>query len=184
MKGHMKSGVFLGAGAAVTIETGFIPTMVVLSNPRGATEAVSLWTNLPVLAFDSGSDEILKGDVVTDATAGGSFTVASITVTSGTWAGGDAAGYMELLGETGTITNNNELNVLAGENRGALTGAATIDGSVIYFDVDIDSEVGTPASRFVVAYQGTTTASAGFTISAGAAVSSEWISWVAFGADE
>lgn len=183
MKGQIQTGAFKGTGAAVNVSLGYIPSMVRVFNARGATEFIVDWPGLPILGFDSGSTEIRPGDVLADASAGGSFTVASITLTSGTWAGGDAAGWMEIIGEAGTITNNNALNLRAGENRAAVSDVATIDGSVNYFDIDTDTEVGTPASRAVTAYLGTTTAAKGFTIAAGFSVSGEWTRWVAIGPD-
>lgn len=185
---QMKQGAFTGAGAAVNIVCGFIPGFVVLTNPRGSTETVTIWDGFSTLGFDSGSEEILPGDVLQDASASGTFEVVSVTLESGSWAGGDAAGFMEIIGESGTITNNNNLNRLAanppGPVREAASNVATINGSVVSSDIDIDSEVGTPAARFVVPYRGVAGSIAkGFTIAAGMAVSGERIRWTAFGAE-
>lgn len=185
---QMKSGVIKGAGAAVNIDCGFIPNLVMLNNARGSAETLTVWDGYSVLGFDSGSEEILAGDMLQDASASGTFEVVSVTLLTGSWAGGDAAGFMEIVGDTGTITNNNELNRVAanppGPVRTAASGVATIDGSVVPFDIDIDTEVGTPASRFVVPYRGVAgTTAKGFTIAAGAAVSGEYVRWTAFGAE-
>lgn len=185
MKGQIASGVFKGAGAAINVSVGFVPSLVILNNSRGAAETLTLWNGYPVLGFDSGSAEILRNDLLVDASAGGSFTVVSVTLLTGSWAGGDAAGFMEIKAETGTITNNNTLNRRATEGRAGATDVATIDGAVTYFDIDIDTETGTPASRFVTAYEGVSgSAAKGFTVAAGAAVSGEYIRWIAFGSDE
>lgn len=180
--GRIVGGILEGAGAAVNVQTGFVPDMVMLINSRGATETVFFASPYTVVGFDSGgTTEILPGDDLADATAGGTGTVVQVTLQSGTWAGGDAAGYLVLKDVAGTITNNNEFNIVEQVGkRAAVAGVATVDGSVVNLDVDIDSEVGTPAAVAVVDYAGTSGAnSAGFTISAGALVSGEFIQWTA-----
>lgn len=180
-KGQYASGVLLGAGAAVNVSCGFIPDHVRVSNPRGAAETLIDWFGPPVLRFDSGSEVILPGDVLVDATAAGKFTVHEVVLLSGTFEDGDAAGYMRIVGESGTISNNNNLNRLAGQDRGAASNVATIDGSVIYTHTDTDTEVGTPAANFVAPYLGTTALSKGFTLSTGVMVSAENVFWAAWG---
>lgn len=180
-KGQFATGAILGAGAAVNVSCGFIPAHVVVSNPRGAAETLIHWFGPALLRFDSGSEAILPGDVLVDATAGGKFTVLESVLLTGTFEGGDAAGYLRIMEESGTITNNNNLNRLAAQDRGASSNVATIDGSVIYTHTDTDSEVGTPAANFVFPYVGTTALAKGFTLSSGVMVSAENIFWTAWG---
>ena len=63
------------------------------------------------LLFTNGVTEIKVGDVVTGETSGKSGTVRSITLSSGSWAGDDAAGSMQLVGSTGTFTSGEYLKV-------------------------------------------------------------------------
>jgi len=63
------------------------------------------------LSFTNGVTEIKVGDVVTGETSGKSGTVRSITLSSGSWAGDDAAGSMQLVGSTGTFTSGEYLKV-------------------------------------------------------------------------
>tara|TARA_B100002003_G_scaffold184400_2_gene172746 strand:+ start:2355 stop:2912 length:558 start_codon:yes stop_codon:yes gene_type:complete len=183
-KGHFASGVILGAGAAVNVSCGFIPDLVILNNANGATETVTIGGGFAVVKFDSGSTEIVVGDKLVDESAAGTFYVKSVTVTSGTWAGGDAAGWMEIYFVSGTVTNNNTLGIVKREGRAAVTNAATVDGSILYPNVDIDTEVGA-ASAFVLPYAGVAaTTPRGFTIGASAAVSGEFVWWAAFGKEE
>jgi hypothetical protein len=57
------------------------------------------------LAFISGGTvETAEGDTITGATSGATATVERVIVTSGTFAGGDAAGHLILSGQTGTFT--------------------------------------------------------------------------------
>lgn len=56
------------------------------------------------MAFDSGSYEPQPGDTITGATSGATGYVESVTTSSGTWAGGDAAGTIYLRRLTGRFT--------------------------------------------------------------------------------
>ena len=56
------------------------------------------------MAFDSGSWEPQPGDTVEGATSGATAYVESITLSSGTWAGGDAAGTIYLRRKIGAFT--------------------------------------------------------------------------------
>lgn len=183
-KGHIARGVVLGGGAAVNVECGFEPDFVMLSNSRGSAETLVFYMGNPVLKFDSGSYEIVAGDKLKDATAGGTFTVVSVALTSGSWDGGDAAGWMEIKYVSGTVTNNNNLDLVERETRGGALNVATIDGSITYSDTDTDTEVGTPAAVFVSEYAGASAANAkGFTLAAGALPSGEFVWWMAVKAD-
>jgi hypothetical protein len=68
-----------------------------------------------------GTYEIAEGDTITGATSGATATVRRVIITSGTFAGGDAAGRLILASQTGTLQAEN-LNV------GANTNVATIAG--------------------------------------------------------
>ena len=53
------------------------------------------------LQFDAGSVEPVAGETLTGATSGDTGVVDSVTLESGTWAGGDAAGTIYLTSPTG-----------------------------------------------------------------------------------
>ena len=75
------------------------------------------------LGYDSGgTNEISAGDTITGETSGATGLVISVSLDSGTWAGGDAAGTFTLRRLVGNFQDNEEIAV------GADTGAATVDG--------------------------------------------------------
>ena len=75
------------------------------------------------LAYTSGgTTEIKAGDVVIGATSSAVAVVVSLTLTSGTWAGGDAAGVLRLKSQVGTFQSEN-IKVGAG------TDDATVGGN-------------------------------------------------------
>lgn len=77
------------------------------------------------VSFTSGGVyEILAGDTITGATSGATATVRRVIKTSGTWAGGDAAGRLILSGQTGTFQSEN-LNVGANSNVATIAGNST-----------------------------------------------------------
>lgn len=67
------------------------------------------WTEVALgrqLNFTSGGTyEIAEGDVITGETSTATATVTRVVVTSGTWAGGDAAGYVVFASQTGTFAS-------------------------------------------------------------------------------
>ena len=74
------------------------------------------------LAYTSGGTyEIRPGDVVTGATGGATARVVRLTLASGTWAGGDAAGVLYLDDQDGTFTSEN-LDVDDNSNVGTVAG--------------------------------------------------------------
>lgn len=77
------------------------------------------------LPFTSGgTTAIVVGNVITGATSSATGTVARVVLTSGTWAGGDAAGYFIITGKTGTFQAEN-LNVGASTNLATIAGDST-----------------------------------------------------------
>lgn len=101
-------------------------------NNAGATAAVifkestSGWTALSLgreLSFTSGGTyEIVEGDTITGATSGCTAVVTRVVLTSGTWAGADAAGKV-IFASQSTTFQAESLNV------GANTNVATIAGN-------------------------------------------------------
>ncbi len=82
----------------------------------------SAWYERYELSFDAGSAEPTDGETVTGA-GGCTGVVTDYTLESGTWAGGDAAGVVELSGVTGATDG------LAFVDDEALTGSSTFVGT-------------------------------------------------------
>ena len=93
----------------------------------GNTATGILHTNLIytewTLTFTSGgTTEIKVGDWIVGATSAARAEVVSITLASGTWAGGDAAGTMQIKNADGTWTANEKIKVAAGSDDATVTG--------------------------------------------------------------
>jgi hypothetical protein len=74
------------------------------------------------IGYDAGTVEWILGETVTAASAG-TGTVVGWTISSGSFAGDDAAGNLYLEDQTGTMANDDALT-------GSVAGAATQNGSV------------------------------------------------------
>lgn len=92
-----------------------------------------------------GTYEIVPGDTVTGATSGATARVVAVSLSGGTWAGGDAAGTLTVDTHTGTFQAEN-LNVGANLNvatiAGAMSATAATDqpGVAIVRDAEIVSD--------------------------------------------
>jgi len=120
------------------------------------------------MAFTSGSTEIVVGSTITGATSESTAYVTGVSLVSGTWDGGDAAGTVTLRRKVGDFVGEN-LDVGAALNVATTTGAITatlpIDrvtgsladdimytgGQVVYPDED-ERAVGVKA-EFTIGYQ-------------------------------
>jgi len=95
-----------------------------------------------VLYFDTGSGEITVGQTVTGGTGGATGVVAEISLDSGTWADGDAAGVMWITGQTGAFQEGEDLKVggvkkaenCSGGDSLQFTSGAHIDIAFSYWD--------------------------------------------------
>lgn len=77
------------------------------------------------VAFTSGGTyEVQKGDTITGATSAATALVIGVRLTSGTWAGGDAAGTIFVEQDSGTFQSEN-LDVGSNTNVATISGALT-----------------------------------------------------------
>lgn len=78
-----------------------------------------------ILNFDAGTDEFAVGEVVTDTTTSTTGVILTVTVTSGSWVGNDAAGTLHLhtiTGGSGTFGDGNAIT--------STSGAAVVNGAL------------------------------------------------------
>ena len=95
--------------------------VMVLTNITGTfvdNEALKM----PLLAFDAGTLEISEGASIVGATSGKTATVTSVTISSGTYAGSDAAGYISVKDNSGTWTDGEKIQI-NGINHADVNGA-------------------------------------------------------------
>jgi hypothetical protein len=172
---NVKSGFFAGTGAAINISVGFIPSLVILYNATDGSPINQAQPNRKTMAFTSGgTNEIKAGHQLKGATSGATADVVQVITDTGTWAGGDAAGWfiLDAESETGTFASESVYyDNSDGTNDG--TGAATA-----VLGIDIDTEVATDAG--VTAYKGSTSAARGFTCATAVSTDAKLFAYSAF----
>lgn len=110
------------------------------------TAAISITLKPGVLAYTSGgTTEIVTGDTLS-ATTGGSgatATVVAVSLASGTWAGGTAAGNFSLVGQSGTFASETVNNTGGADDYATISGDSDQagGGKDIIIPVDIISAV-------------------------------------------
>jgi hypothetical protein len=83
------------------------------------------------LVFTSGSVEPSKGDTLSGATSNVTAVVVMVELTSGTWAGGDAAGNIWIESQTGTFQSENlDNDTTAATNIATISADSVNDGKV------------------------------------------------------
>ncbi len=179
-----RSGCAVGNAAAINIQLGWIPDRVEVYNATDGDNVVRCWPNLLVLPFSGGgTNEIKAGETITGVTATtATARIKEVLLYSGTWAGGDAAGFFTFERQDWSGINFGSENIV-GEVAGA-TNDATVTIQVIHGYVMNDGDavalVSTAATQ-VIAYKGTLAAnSKGFTIGATVAEEAKLLRWSAW----
>jgi hypothetical protein len=82
------------------------------------------------LQYDSGGTyEVQVGDTIIGATSAAQGIVADVTLSSGTWAGGDAVGVFTITHVSGAFQNNENLNVGVNSNVATVNGTLRFSGT-------------------------------------------------------
>lgn len=91
---YSRAGFIHGTGAAINVELGWIPDFVMVYNITDGTP-VAMGNLAKVIAFTSGgTTEIKAGDTIRGLTNTGVYAkIREVILDSGSWAGGDAAGW-------------------------------------------------------------------------------------------
>ena len=181
-------GFIVGNGAARNIELGFVPSRVKITNLSGrATYEASL---AEVIGFDSGSSEIKAGMRLDAADEGWRGTVRQVILASGSWDGGNAAGWIVF--EAGTLegrANIADNDTIYSSDQADLAGStdvATVNGAGL-----LAQGVGRPgdgnavsASAEITPYYGTHASMAkGFSIAAAISVDNNLLQYQAWAPD-
>lgn len=180
MKGQIKSGYLVGNGAAQNISLGWTPDYVVVTNVTDGDKIHEGFIGPhEVVPFSSGgTTEIVAGDTIIGATSGATAIVEEVLLYSGTWAGGDAAGFFVVRDRSGTLGSEN-VYVGSGTNDATVTAAVT-------HTVDIDTEVASATGNAAITrYDGSSgSASKGFTIGSTIAEEAKLLRYIAIRGDQ
>ncbi len=175
-----KSGVVVGNAAAINVQLGWIPDFVEVYNATDGDTVTRCFPNLMVIPFSGGgTNEISAGNTITGATSGATAVVKQVLLYSGTWAGGNAAGFFTA--ERDDIVGTFQSEDIVGEASGA-TDDATVTVQVIHgYDSDSLVAAVTTAATLAAGYVGAAaTAAKGFTIGSTLAEEAKLLRWSAW----
>ncbi len=177
-----KTGEAVGNGAAINVELGWIPDRVEVYDATDGTSVTICFPNRLVIPFSGGGTNVLAaGDKITGVTnTGATAIIAAVLLYSGSWAGGDAAGFFIVERDDWSGTNFGSENVI-GEASGA-TDDATVTIQVEHgYDIDTEVAAVTTAATMARAYVGSSGSNAkGFTIGATLAEEAKLLRWSAW----
>jgi hypothetical protein len=178
MTGLVKIGTTVGNGAALNIICGFVPDMVELYNATDGTPYQAAFLNWVVPFTSGGTTEISAGAEITGATSAATARVSEVLLISGTWAGGNAAGFFVL--EEGSLdgTFQTEAVYISSDST---TGAddASVTANVVHNCAISTAAAAVAAGNDAISrYEGTAAGyGKGFTIGSGLAVEAKVLRW-------
>lgn len=174
---QFRAGVTVGNGAAINIELGWIPDFALVYNATDGDLITAGFLNDQVIPFSSGgTNEIEAGDTIIGATSGARATVKQVLLYSGSWAGGDAAGFF-------VVDRDMIKGTFSAENVGLEEGGndATVTANVTHSYAIAATVAGKTGNDALAPYAGSPGSNAkGFTIGSSVAEEAKLLRWVAF----
>lgn len=182
MTGMIATGYSVGNAAAINVSLGWYPDWVIVQNLTDADKMTMAFLGRYNIPFTSGgTTEITAGAHIKGATSGAVAVVDTVLLYSGTWAGGDAAGFLIVRDVVGTFTSEAvymDLDDTSGVDDATATANVT-------FTISIDTEVAAETTNAALTrYVGSSTAGIGFTIGSTVAEEAKLLHYIAFRADE
>jgi hypothetical protein len=180
MKDQVKVGILVGNGAAQNIELGWIPEYVMLFNCTDGDLITTAFLSWVVPFSGGGTTEITAGATIRGATSGATAVVKEVLLYSGTWAGGDAAGFLVLVEGTLSGTFGSE-NVYITSDTTSGTDDATVTANVVHNVAIAAAAAGATGTSAISRYEGVAgSASKGFTIGSVIAEEAKLLRYIAF----
>jgi len=139
--GDIKTG-----SPTITISSGVATLSVAQTGNIGCGDCIEYASTAVYIApnrlgFDSGgTTEIKVGDKIQGATSGATGIIRAVELTSGSWSGGDAAGYFYFEQTTGTWQDNETINRI---RPSSASNVATVNGT-------LQGNIGNGNTQFVV----------------------------------
>lgn len=179
--GNIRTGHLVGGGAAVNVSLGWVPNRVDVFNLTDGTKFVVGFPGAMVAFTSGGTATPVAGQRITGITSGAYAKIKDIVLASGTWAGGDAAGYFICDADEVVGTFQSENVTFSGQPAAEddATVAAQVEHS-IYTATTAGPVSGSAATTGIASYVGDSTHAKGFTIGSTVAASGKLLRWEAF----
>lgn len=134
-----------GTGAAINIPLGYYPDKVEIYNATDGDKIhhCHLMGGRMVMVFSSGDGTIQAGDTIKGATSLATGVVVDVILDTGSWAGGDAAGWLILDFDTVVGTFASEAIYITRSADGTIGDSAddATGAAIATYNQDIDTEV-------------------------------------------
>jgi len=184
MQGQPVIGCTVGNGAALNIELGFVPEFVQLYNATDGDIITTAFLNWVVPFSGGGTTTIAAGSKIKGATSGATAVVRQVLLYSGTWAGGDAAGFFELVEGSLTGTFGSENVYIVNDSTSGIDDA-TVTANVVHNIAVAAAAAGATGTSAISRYEGTAAGFAkGFTIGSVIAEEAKLLRYVAWRSDQ
>lgn len=184
MQGQPVIDCTVGNGAALNVELGFVPEMVQLYNASDGDLITTAFLTWIVPFSGGGTKTIAAGDKIKGATSGATAVIRKVLIYSGTFAGGDAAGFFELVEGSLSGTFGSE-NVYVISDTTAGIDDATVTANVVHNIAVAAAAAGATGTSAISRYEGTAAGFAkGFTIGSVIAEEAKLLRYVAWRSDQ
>jgi hypothetical protein len=182
MTGQIATGYLVGNGAAINVSLGWYPDHVRLVNLTDGDITTEAHLGKLSVPFSSGGTNTLTvGNIIVGATSGSRATLKNVLVYSGTWAAGDAAGFLIVDDQSGTFASE---NVYILDNAAGSTNDATITAAVAINITTAAAVAAATGNSAMSRYAGTSALPKGFTIGSTLAEEAKLLWYIATRGDE
>ncbi len=174
-----KTGYVVGNAAAINVELGWIPDRVEVFNATDGDKVTVAFLDTWIIPFSGGGvATIAAGDTITGRTnTGVSAIIEEVLLYSGSWAGGNAAGFF-------IVKRDNQVGTFGGEDvevNDSGNNDATITANVIQCYNDLTTVASKTGNDALAGYIGTLgDKSKGFTIGSTVAEEAKLLVWSAW----
>lgn len=183
LAGHVKHGMVVGNGAALNVELGFIPAFVMLFNATDGDLITTAFLQWMVPFSGGGTTEITAGSRIKGATSKATAIVESVQLYSGSWAGGDAAGFF-MLQEGSLVGTFASENVYRDDDSVTGIDDATVTANVVNNVAIAAAAAGATTTSAISRLEGTAgTTGKGFTIGSVIAEEAKALRYIAWQGD-
>jgi len=173
----------VGNAAALNIELGFVPDCVHLYNATDGDIITVAFLNWVIPFTGGGTTEIKAGDTIKGATSGARAVVRQVMLYSGSWAGGDAAGFFEVL-EGSLVGTFGSENVYISSDTVAGIDDATVTANVVHNCAITTAAASATGTSAISRYEGSATDAKGFTIGSVIAEEAKLLRYIAWRSDQ
>lgn len=181
----IKTGYYLGAGAALNIAVGFLPRRVDLHNVTDGTIEATGYLDKMVPFSSGATSPPLKNDgsgyakfKIKGATSGAVGLVKDVILVSGTFAGGNAAGFFVLDAEDITGTFGAENVGINGSGNADAAVTAAVEHTL--YQATTAGDVAGSGNTGITSFVGSAAAAKGFSVGSTLAVSAKLYRWTAY----